>query len=98
MIQPEREKIWEKINLEALPKLEFGIMRLPQKNGETDLEQVGEMVDLYMDAGMNYFDTAYVYHAGKSKEAIREAIEKRYPHTSFWGYKTSCLVNELPGR
>ena len=41
------------------------------------------MVDDYMKAGMNYFDTAYIYHGGKSEIAAREALVKRYPRDSF---------------
>ena len=36
-----------------------------------------------MNAGMNYFDTAYVYHGGKSEVAAREALVKRYPREDF---------------
>jgi len=39
------------------------------------------MVDLYMDAGFNYFDTAYVY--GGSEEQLRKTLSSRYPRDSF---------------
>ena len=71
------------IDLSTMPKLGFGLMRLPEKDGVIDHEQVCNMVDKYMDAGMNYFDTAYVYHGGKSEVAAREALVKRYPRESF---------------
>ena len=71
------------IDLSAMPKLGFGLMRLPEKDGVIDHEQVCSMVDSYMKAGMNYFDTAYVYHGGKSEVAAREALVKRYPRDSF---------------
>ncbi len=71
------------IDLTKMPKLGFGMMRLPEKDGKIDLEHVCRMVDQYMQAGMNYFDTAYVYHGGRSEEAVREAIAKRYPRESF---------------
>ena len=48
------------IDLSVMPKLGFGLMRLPEKNGVIDHEHVCRMVDKYMEAGMNYFDTAYV--------------------------------------
>ena len=57
-----------------MPKLGFGLMRLPENDGVIDHEQVCRMVDDYMKAGMNYFDTAYVYHGGKSEVAAREAL------------------------
>ncbi|MBQ1287008.1 MAG: aldo/keto reductase, partial [Erysipelotrichaceae bacterium] len=44
-----------------MPKLGFGLMRLPEIDGVIDHEQVCRMVDLYMQAGLTYFDTAYVY-------------------------------------
>ena len=71
------------INVSEMPKLGFGLMRLPQKNDEIDLEHLKKMVDQYMEAGLNYFDTAYVYHGGKSEVAARQALVKRYPRESF---------------
>ncbi|MBO7340348.1 MAG: aldo/keto reductase, partial [Lachnospiraceae bacterium] len=71
------------IDLTKMPKLGFGLMRLPQKDGAVDLARVCEMVDAYMAAGMNYFDTAYVYHGGMSERMVKEAIVKRYPRESF---------------
>ena len=60
----------------------FGLMRLPIKSedfADIDYEQVNEMVDKYMEAGYNYFDTGYGYHEGKSEIAVRECVIKRYP-------------------
>ena len=71
------------IDLNKMPKLGFGLMRLPEKDGVIDHEHVCKMVDKYMAAGMNYFDTAYVYHGGKSEVAAREALVKRYPREDF---------------
>ncbi|MCR4940343.1 MAG: aldo/keto reductase [Treponemataceae bacterium] len=71
------------IDLSKMSKLGFGLMRLPEKDGEIDIERVKTMVDKYMKAGLNYFDTAYVYHGGKSEVAAREALVKRYPRDSF---------------
>lgn len=78
------------IDVSRMPKLGFGLMRLPEKDGVIDHEQVCAMVDQYMQAGMNYFDTAYVYHGGKSEVAAREALVKRYPRDSF------MLATKLP--
>ena len=33
------------------------------------MEQVKKMVDLFMEAGLTYFDTAYVYDGGDSERA-----------------------------
>ena len=70
-----------------MTKLGMGMMRLPlvDENDQTsiDMEQVNKMVDLYMDAGFNCFDTAFVYHEGVGEAAFRESVVKRYPRDSF---------------
>ncbi len=71
------------VNVSEMPKLGFGLMRLPEEDGTIQIDRVCEMVDAYMKAGLNYFDTAYVYHGGKSEVAAREAVVKRYPRDSF---------------
>ena len=48
---------------ENIKKLGFGLMRLPQQNGAIDIEQVKQMVDLFMQACFTYFDTAWAYAA-----------------------------------
>ena len=69
---------------EATPKLGFGLMRLPKEaSGKIDIEQTKKMVDMFMDAGLNYFDTAYVYDGGNSERAAKEALVDRYPRESF---------------
>lgn len=78
------------IDLKTMPKLGFGLMRLPEKDGVIDMEQVCSMVDNYMKMDNRYFDTAYVYHGGKSEVAAKEAIVKRYPRDSF------MLATKLP--
>ena len=71
-------------------KLGFGLMRLPKREGtdpksETvnpiDIEKVKEMVDLFMDAGFTYFDTAWAYDW--SEDTIRQALVERYPRESY---------------
>lgn len=64
-------------------KLGFGLMRLPMINDDVDIEQVKEMVDLYMKKGFTYFDTSPLYIMGKSESAAREVIIKRYPRDRF---------------
>lgn len=71
------------INLQELSKLGFGLMRLPEKDGMVDFERVNGMVDSYLAAGLNYFDTAYVYHGGVSEVAVKECLVKRHPRESF---------------
>ncbi len=63
-------------------KLGFGLMRLPRlADGSIDLEQTAKMVDLFMEAGGTYFDTAYAYNG--SEEAVRKTLVERYPRDSF---------------
>ena len=67
---------------ENIKKLGFGLMRLPKLEGDViDVEQTKKMVDLFMDAGFTYFDTAWAY-AG-SEDAIRQALVERYPREKF---------------
>ena len=68
----------------GLKKLGFGFMRLPTlSSGEVDIEQVKEMVDLYIYNGFNYFDTAFGYLDGKSEGILRQTVVERYPRNSF---------------
>ena len=41
------------------------------------------MVDAFMDAGYNYFDTNYVYHKGESENAVRKAVVEHHPRDKF---------------
>jgi predicted aldo/keto reductase-like oxidoreductase len=67
---------------EDIPKLGFGLMRLPHLEDKTcDIEQVKQMVDAFMAAGGTYFDTARAY--GDSEAAIKAALVDRYPRGSF---------------
>lgn len=66
---------------EDVKKLGFGLMRLPQKDGAIDVEQTKEMVDMFMEAGFTYFDTAWAYEG--SEDAVRQALVERYPRESF---------------
>ena len=71
-----------------VPKLGFGLMRLPKlEDGVTiDVEQVKKMVDLFLASGFKYFDTAYVYDAGESENLKEGQIvtARRYPRDSFY--------------
>jgi predicted aldo/keto reductase-like oxidoreductase len=64
--------------------LGFGLMRLPTKGSyeEIDYKVATEMVDLAMESGINYFDTAYIYHGGNSEKFAKSAL-KRYERTSY---------------
>ena len=63
-------------------KLGFGLMRLPKlEDGSIDIAQTSEMVDLFLEAGGTYFDTAIAYPG--SEEAIRKALVERYPRERY---------------
>ena len=62
-------------------KLGFGLMRLPQQGKEIDVPQVSRMVDMFLEGGFTYFDTAFVYPG--SEEAIRKALVERHPRESY---------------
>ncbi len=64
-----------------VPKLGFGMMRLPHKGLGMDIEQIKTMVDLFMEAGFTYFDTAFVYPG--SEAATKKALVDRYPRDSY---------------
>ncbi|MCI8424451.1 MAG: 4Fe-4S dicluster domain-containing protein [Adlercreutzia sp.] len=72
---------------DKLAPLGFGFMRLPLKDendpASIDIEKTCELVDVFMDAGFTYFDSARGYHAGKSEWALKKALVERYPREAF---------------
>jgi hypothetical protein len=71
-------------------KLGFGLMRLPKnEDGSIDVPQTSQMVDMFIEAGGTYFDTAFAYPG--SEEAIRQALVERYPRDSYT-LATKCMV------
>lgn len=78
------------MEFKKLSRLGFGMMRLPEKDNCIDIEKTKQMIDTYMSAQMNYFDTAYMYHSGKSETVIKEVLVKRYPRDSYF------LVDKFP--
>ncbi|MDR0491903.1 MAG: aldo/keto reductase [Oscillospiraceae bacterium] len=68
---------------ENIPKLGFGLMRLPMKDRMIDVEQTKEMADVFIDSGFTYFDTAYGYFEGKSEETAKAAVVDRFPRERF---------------
>jgi len=77
-------------------KLGFGCMRLPllDKNDQKsfDTATLNKMVDIFLERGFTYFDTAFTYHGFKSEEAMREALVKRHDRNEF------TLATKLPPR
>ena len=70
-------------------KLGFGCMRLKMADDVVDYEECNRMVDAFIDAGFNYFDTAHGYIDGKSETAVRDCLAARYPREAY------VLANKL---
>lgn len=70
-----------------MKKLGFGMMRLPQLDpsnaADVDVEQVKKMVDLFLEKGFTYFDTALMYNAFASESVAKTALVDRHPRDSF---------------
>jgi predicted aldo/keto reductase-like oxidoreductase len=70
--------------------LGFGCMRFPKnQDGSIDEARSEQMLDLAYRSGVNYFDTAYVYHEGKSEIFTGKALD-RYDRNSYY------LATKLP--
>ena len=83
-------KAFQDLKLSALG---LGAMRLPVIEGDDsriDEAAAMEMVEYAMGQGINYYDTAWGYHAGNSELVIGKALQK-YPRESF------CLADKFPG-
>ena len=61
----------------------MGCLRLPMKDGEVDHAEFCRMVDAFLAAGFNYFDTAHGYVQEKSEDALRECLTSRYPREAY---------------
>ncbi len=70
-----------------LSRLGMGNMRLPVKSGEPgepiDYEKAKAIIDRAMEAGVNYYDTAYIYHGGESERFVGKALAE-YPRDSYY--------------
>lgn len=61
----------------------FGCMRLPMKDGQVDKAKMCRMVDIFLENGFNYFDTAHGYVEGLSEPALRDCLTSRYPRDKY---------------
>ena len=70
-----------------MKKLGFGLMRMPTIDkanaADVDIEQVKKMIDLFMEKGFTYFDTALMYNGFASESVAKTALVDRYPRDSF---------------
>lgn len=70
---------------ESISLLGFGAMRLPTTDTERDIDydKAKQMVDEAIKGGVNYFDSAYVYHGGESERFLGEALSD-YDRSSYF--------------
>ena len=61
----------------------FGCMRLPMNGNKVDYDEFTRMVDAFIEAGFNYFDTAHGYIGGLSELAVADCLSKRYDRSQF---------------
>ena len=70
-----------------MKRLGFGLMRMPTIDktnaADVDIEQVKKMVDLFMEKGFTYFDTAFMYNGFASESVAKTVLVDRYPRDSF---------------
>lgn len=91
---------YKKFNDEiSLSRLGMGNMRLPILENEPgkpiDYEKGQEIIDYCINKGINYFDTAYIYHDGESEVFLGKALAK-YPGDSYYiadKYKLSAKLD-----
>ena len=75
---------------ENVSLLGLGCMRFPlNEDGTIDEAQAEAMIGRALNAGINYIDTAYLYHKGESEPFLGRAL-KKYPRNSFY------LATKLP--
>lgn len=70
-------------------RLGFGAMRLKMNGEEVDYGEFCNMIDAFIKAGFNYFDTAHGYIDGKSEIAIGKCLAARYNREEY------VLANKL---
>ncbi len=70
-----------------MKKLGFGLMRLPLTDASDpasiDVEQVKKMVDIFIEKGFTYFDTAWMYCGFQSESVAKKALVERYPRDAY---------------
>jgi predicted aldo/keto reductase-like oxidoreductase len=86
--------IYSDIHDIKVSQLAFGCMRFPTLNNDPnapiDEQETAKLISYAYENGVNYFDTAYVYHNGESERVVGQIL-KKYPRNKF------LLATKLPG-
>lgn len=64
------------VNGEALSALGFGCMRFPTRAGRIDEQAARPLLTRAIAGGVNYLDTAYIYHNGQSEGFVGKVLEE----------------------
>ena len=67
----------------------FGCMRLPMDGESIDQQAFCAMIDKFINAGFNYFDTARPYHKGFSEKMLKTCLTQRHDRSEY------LLANKL---
>ncbi|MFR3551311.1 MAG: aldo/keto reductase [Negativibacillus sp.] len=65
-----------------ISRLGYGGMRFPKNGDEVDMDAAVQLLRKAYEMGINYFDTAMVYHKGESEKIFGKAFEP-YPRDSY---------------
>jgi aryl-alcohol dehydrogenase-like predicted oxidoreductase len=66
-----------------------------QKWGSTDVKEASRLVDICLEAGVNFFDTANIYSFGAAEEILGQAIKGRRDKVLI-STKATFAMNESP--
>lgn len=81
---------------EQVSQLGFGAMRLPQHNGTVNEAEAIRMIRHAIDNGINYVDTAWVYHDGISEIVVGKALQDGYRQKTFVATKSPIWLIQKP--
>lgn len=81
---------------EKVSQLGFGAMRLPTASGEVDVPEAIRMLRHAIDNGVNYVDTAYVYHDGESEGIVGKALKHGYRDRTLIATKSPVWMAKEP--